>query len=292
MLTVGLNSKIWNQQGSNIVTRKPQLDTPALIHTCHELANAATEVILPFFRQNLPIENKSETSALDPVTEADVSAERQMRKILSASWPEHGVIGEELANTNPDAAIKWVLDPIDGTRSFILGYPTWGTLIGVTQNAKPIAGMMAQPYTGERFWADENQSYMRAGANAADQILKTRPCTNLSDAILTTTHPIHFPEKAEFETFEHIASQVRMMRYGGDCYQYCMLAAGLIDVVIESGLAPYDITALIPIVERAGGRITTWSGGPAQNGGQIVAVGDPALHEPVLDKLKAVAKTQ
>ncbi len=228
------------------------------------------------------VENKADDAAFDPVTVADRSAEQELRRLIAKAWPDHGVAGEEHPDTGADADYQWVLDPIDGTRSFIMGLPTWGTLIGLTHKGTPVVGMMAQPFTQERFWADDEAAYMVDATANPETRLKTRSCPTLSDAILTTTHPDMFATAHDRNMFDQVSSKVRMTRFGGDCYQYCMLAAGFVDIVIESDLQPYDVMALIPIVERAGGRITTWTGEPATTGGQIVAVGDAKRHDEVL----------
>ena len=174
----------------------------------------------------------------------------------------------------------WVLDPIDGTRAFICGLPTWGTLIGLTRNGTAVRGLMHQPYLGERFLGDGRTATVRTAK--AERRLRTRRIEHLSDAILATTDPRLFAEGEERERFRAVEDSVRMSRYGADCYAYCMLAAGQIDLVVEAGLQPYDIVALIPIVEGAGGVVTAWDGGPATGGGRIVAAGDRRLHEAAL----------
>jgi fructose-1,6-bisphosphatase/inositol monophosphatase family enzyme len=160
----------------------------------------------------------------------------------------------------------------------------WGTLIGLLDGTTPVLGMMDQPFTRERYWSAGATSYMRMG-DAAPTPIKTRACAELSEAILSTTHPDLFEDGAERENFARLKSQVRMTRYGGDCYGYCLLAAGFSDLVVEAGLKSFDIVALIPIIENAGGRITTWDGRPATQGGRIVASGDPRLHEQAVKAL-------
>ncbi|HYY84849.1 MAG TPA: inositol monophosphatase family protein, partial [Beijerinckiaceae bacterium] len=180
----------------------------------------------------------------------------------------------------------WVLDPIDGTRAFMAGLPVWGTLIGLTRLGTPAYGLMHQPFTGERFWGDGGKAvFRRAGDPGGERRLKTRRCSSLADAIVSTTSPRLFTGEA-LRAYDRVESAAKLARYGTDCYAYCMLAAGHIDVVIESGLKPHDIVALIPIVEGAGGVVTTWDGGPAARGGSIVAVGDRRLHEAVLALLR------
>jgi myo-inositol-1(or 4)-monophosphatase len=175
-----------------------------------------------------------------------------------------------------------VLDPIDGTKAFISGLPVWGTLIGLLQNGRPVLGMMNQPFTRERFWGDGGQARWRG--LSGERALTTRPCTSLAEATIMTTAPQLIPAdlRAKYEVVER---ETRLARYGCDCYAYCVLAAGHIDAVVEAGLKPHDVVALVPIVEGAGGVITTWDGGPAAQGGAIVASGDKRLHDIILEKL-------
>lgn len=246
------------------------------------LATAAGETILPFFRTSLGVENKNVGHELDPVTEADRAAEAVMRRMIKQSFPQHGIVGEEFGSESEDAEYVWVLDPIDGTKSFIAGMPIWGTLIALMHRGMPVFGMMHQPYIGERFSGD-NGSAMYQGPSGKRK-LATRRCASLADATLFTTSPkLMKPEDRAI--FERIESDVRLSRYGGDCYAYCMLAAGHLDLIIETELKPYDVAALVPIVAGAGGIITTWEGAPAQHGGRIVAAGDKRTHEAALKAL-------
>jgi myo-inositol-1(or 4)-monophosphatase len=248
------------------------------------LATASGETILPFFRTSLSVDNKN-TQDFDPVTEADRAAEAVMRRLIKQNFPQHGIVGEEFGTEREDAEYVWVLDPIDGTKSFISGFPIWGTLIALLHRGSPVYGMMHQPYIGERFSGD-NGSARFQGANNASRKLAVRRCASLKDATLFTTSP-RLMGDADREKFHRVESDVRLTRYGGDCYSYCMLAAGHLDLVIETELKAYDIAALIPIVTGAGGVVTTWEGKPAQNGGRIVAAGDPRVHEAALKILNA-----
>src|SRR6185503_18754138 len=168
--------------------------------------------------------------------------------------------------------------PIDGTRAFITGSPLWGTLIGLMDGDRPSLGLMNQPFTGERFWSDGRNAHWRGPGGRARRIA-TRTCTRLADAVLTSTHPDMFAPGEEADRFVGVRAHVRMTRFGGDCYGYCLLAAGFVDLIIETGLKAYDIVALVPIIEAAGGRVTAWDGGPASEGGRIVAAGDSRLHQ-------------
>jgi myo-inositol-1(or 4)-monophosphatase len=245
-----------------------------------DLATRSGEAILPFFRTSLDTADKARGAApFDPVTAADKAAEAEMRHMIKRSFPAHGVIGEEFGAENPDADYVWVLDPIDGTKSFISGFPTWGTLIGLMHAGKPVYGMMHQPYTGERFTGDGHSTRLRSPTG--ERSLRTRPCDGLAKATITTTHP-HLMSPSDQARFAKVESKTRLSRYGGDCYAYCMLAAGHVDLVIETGLKPYDIVALIPIIQGAGGIVTGWDGGPASRGGTIIAAGDPRVHAAAL----------
>jgi histidinol phosphatase-like enzyme (inositol monophosphatase family) len=248
-----------------------------LLATAHALADRAGVVILPHFRTGLTINHKG-GALFDPVTAADLAAETAIREALAASHPAHGVVGEEFGSSRPDADYCWIIDPIDGTRAFIVGQPLWGTLIGLVRAGTPLLGLMNQPFTGERFWSGERQSHFRH-SSGTEQTIRTRACASLSDALLTASSPDLFETEEEQARFASIAEDVRLRRFGGDCYNYCLLALGQIDLVVEAGLKDFDILPLIPIVERAGGVVSTWEGGDPRKGGRILAAGDPRLHE-------------
>jgi myo-inositol-1(or 4)-monophosphatase len=240
-----------------------------------ELADVSGGAILPFFRTSLSIENKAGQTGFDPVTAADRAAEAAMRGLIRRSFPGHGIIGEEFGSEATDAEYVWVLDPIDGTKSFISGMPAWGTLIGLTRFGEPVYGLMHQPFVGERFSGDGLSARYRGPAG--ERALITRPCAKLTDAVLFTTSP-KLMNDADRAIFSKVEQSVRLSRYGGDCYAYCMVAAGHIDLVIETEIKPHDIAALIPIITGAGGVITTWEGGSAEKGGRIIAAGDRRVH--------------
>ncbi|WP_370676838.1 histidinol-phosphatase [Pleomorphomonas sp. PLEO] len=245
------------------------------------LADAASAAIIPHFRTALAVENKLE-GAFDPVTIADKAGEMAMRELIGAAYPDHGILGEEFGNAGLDRENVWVLDPVDGTRSFIAGIPLWGTLIGLRSGGRAVQGMMAQPFTGERFYGDgTSASYSGPGG---ERSLRTRPCGDISQATLFTTS-LHAFNDSDRATYLAVERQARLARYSADCYAYCMVAAGQADLVIEAGLQPYDITALIPVIEGAGGVVTSWTGGSPIDGGRVVASGDPRLHEQVLKLL-------
>lgn len=246
------------------------------------LATASGETILPFFRTSLGIDNKGTNRDFDPVTEADRAAEAVMRRLIKANFPQHGIVGEEFGNEQENAEYVWVLDPIDGTKSFISGFPIWGTLIALLHRGTPVYGMMHQPYIGERFSGDSGSAKYQGPTG--NRKLAVRRCPSLQEATLFTTSPL-LMNTEDRATFNRVEQQVRLTRYGGDCYSYCMLAAGHLDLVIETELKAYDIAALIPIVTGAGGIVTTWEGKPAQQGGRIVAAGDPRVHEAAMKLL-------
>lgn len=255
-----------------------------LLAQAHELADAAGKAVLPYFRRRIRVANKANDGTFDPVTAADHAAERVIKRLLSKTWPEHGIVGEEFGNTRPEARLRWIIDPIDGTRSFVTGSPMWGILIGLMDRDRALLGLVDQPYTRERFWSGPSASFVR-DATGRTRRIATRACRRLSDAVMMTTHPDLFAPGHEETVFQRIKSEVRMSRYGGDCYAYCLLASGFVDVIIETGLKPYDVVALIPIIERAGGAMTSWDGGSAASGGRIAVSGDRKLHDTVLKLL-------
>jgi myo-inositol-1(or 4)-monophosphatase len=248
-----------------------------------ELATVSGETIRPFFRTALGVENKSRSGGFDPVTAADRAAEAAMRALIKKTFPEHGILGEEFEAERPDAEYVWVLDPIDGTKSFICGLPAWGTLIALTRRGEPIYGMMHQPFTREQFTGDGSAARYRGPAG--DRALRARPCAALADAVLLTTSPLLMQE-ADRRAFCRVEEAAQLSRYGGDCYAYCMLAAGHVDLVIETELKPYDVLPLIPIIEGAGGIVTTWDNGRPHAGGKIIAAGDKRVHAQAMELLK------
>ncbi|GAJ95477.1 MULTISPECIES: histidinol-phosphatase [Rhizobium] len=247
------------------------------------LAAVAAREALPRFRLPGAVVNKA-AGGFDPVTEADRETERAIRDLVRAEYPGHGILGEEFGNEGADAGYVWVIDPIDGTRSFISGIPLWGTLVGLTENGQAVAGMMAQPFIGELFYAAGNGAFYEGPRAEAGVRLSTTSTQNLADATLFTTTPAIF-EPDRRASYDRLEKQVRLARYGTDCYAYCMLAAGQIDCVVEAGLYPYDIVALIPIIEQAGGVVTDWDGRPAEQGGGIVAAANAALHTQIMGVL-------
>ena len=248
----------------------------------HKLADASDLVTLKYFRTNSAVENKVELG-FDPVTEADRESERVICDLITHEFPNHGIIGEEHGSINETAEFVWVIDPIDGTRSYVSGIPAWGTLIGLQHKDQPVAGLMSQPFTKERFFGEKAGSFLQY--KGVQKSLNTRNCRSISEAVLLNTTPALF-DKKERPKFEKVEKQVRLIRYGTDCYGYAMLASGHADLVIESSMKIHDIFALIPIVEGAGGIVTDWQGNSASNGGQILACGDKRLHEALIIELQ------
>lgn len=258
-----------------------------LVAFANRLADAAGEVTSRYFRAHPGVDNKLGDGGFDPVTIADRDAEAAIRSLIKEHHPEHGILGEEHGFEEGTSPLTWVIDPIDGTRAFIIGSPVWGTLIGLNDGTRPFLGVMDQAFSGERFVGFPGRSELRHRGEVTE--LRTRSCARIEDAIVSTTSPAPYKPGAELDAFHALEACCRTMRYGGDCYYFCLLAMGLIDLVVEAGLEPYDIQALVPIVENAGGVVTTWSGGPAGNGGQIVAAGDPSLHRQALEMLRGAA---
>ncbi len=238
------------------------------------LASAAAGETLPRFRAGTSVANK-EADGFDPVTEGDRAAEAAIREIIGQTYPDHGILGEEHGSQDIDREFVWVIDPIDGTRAFISGLPVWGTLIGLYQNGRAIAGMIDQPFIGEHYFADASGAYYKGPGS--EQKLTTRHCGSLANATLFTTSP-HLFEGDEKKKYEAVESKVQLFRYGCDCYAYALLAGGHIDLVIENSLKPYDVGGIIPVVEKAGGIMTTWDGDRPENGGNIIAAANADIH--------------
>ncbi|MHA6262807.1 histidinol-phosphatase [Arenibacterium sp. CAU 1754] len=250
------------------------------------MADAARAAILPYFRQSGLMSDNKLVDGFDPVTEADRAAETAMRDILALHRPDDGIWGEEFGKHEGPSGRQWVLDPIDGTRGFISGTPTWGVLIALSDENGPFLGMIDQPYTGERFVGGDGRATM-SGPHG-ERALKVRGTSRLDQAILFSTFP-EVGTAAEGAAFRAVSEQVQLTRYGMDCYAYALLAAGQIDLVIEAGLNAYDIQAPIAVIEAAGGIVTNWRGDPVHQGGQAVAAATPELHAAALELLKDAA---
>lgn len=246
----------------------------------------AGRLALEWFRTAMVPDDKGSPVGYDPVTEADRAVEAHLRAGLAGAFPEHRIVGEEGGTTGPaDAAAWWVIDPIDGTKAFVTGVPAWGTLVGLVDGDDPQAGWMHQPFLGETFSAVAGQArYERNGI--AGPPLRTSRCTELADATLYCTHPNMFGPGTPIQAFERVSAAVRLQRFGGDCYSYCLLAMGHIDLVVEDNLQPYDIVPLIPIIEAAGGVVTDLDGRRPIAGGFVVAAATRPLHARALELAK------
>ncbi len=249
--------------------------------TAHALADAAGPETLRHFRVAAAAANKA-THGFDPVTEGDRAAERAMRAILAARRPEDAVLGEEFGRREGTSGLTWVLDPIDGTRAYLCGAPTWGILVAVSDAEGPILGLIDQPHTGERFVGTPAGAVLIAAGSRRE--MRCRGPRPLDEAVLMTTFPeLGAPEEAA--AFARVAARARLTRYGLDCYAYGLLALGQIDLVIEAGLEPYDIHGPIAVVRAAGGIVTDWRGGAAEPGGQVIAAANAEIHRAALDLL-------
>jgi histidinol phosphatase-like enzyme (inositol monophosphatase family) len=250
-----------------------------LIATAHALADVARVATLLHFRsRDLTAENK-DTTRFDPVTAADRLSEERMRALLADRRPDDGILGEEFAALAGTSGLTWVLDPIDGTRSYMSGTPTWGVLISVSDDQGPLYGIIDQPYIGERFEGGLGRARVVGPmGEAALGVRKSRP---LAQSTLFTTFP-EVGTPAEGAAFRKVASQARLVRYGTDCYAYALIAAGQIDLVIEAGLKAYDVQAPIAVIEAAGGIVTDWQGNPVWDGGQVLAAASREVHAEAL----------
>jgi inositol-phosphate phosphatase/L-galactose 1-phosphate phosphatase/histidinol-phosphatase len=245
-----------------------------------DLADAAGAAIRPCFRRPLTVDDKPD---LSPVTAADRAAELAMRRLIAARFPEHGIIGEEFGREREEAEFVWVLDPIDGTKSFISGVPLFGTLIALTHRGRPILGVIDQPVSGERWIGADGRPSLFNG-----RPIRCRPCPTLNNATLFATSPDMF-RGADREAFDRLASAAKLVRFGADCYAYGLLALGCIDLVVEASLKPYDFAALLPVVAGAGGIATDWRGEPLTlaSDGRIAVAGDRRAHAAALALLSA-----
>ena len=246
---------------------------------CLQIADEAGKLGLEYFRKTLAVEHKAD---LTPVTIADRSVEAAMRKRILARFPDHGIFGEEHGMENSDAERTWIIDPIDGTKSFITGMPTYGTLICYLEHNKPIVGVIDIPAMGERWLGIAGQP-----ARFNGDICKTSKCVELSKANIYTTSPDMFDTKG-WQAFERVTNKASLRRFGGDCYAYGLLASGHIEAVIEMELEPYDYMALIPVVECAGGVISDWQGNTLDKNsdGHVIAAANEELHREILSLLQ------
>lgn len=259
-----------------------------------QMQTIARRETLPFFRSAMTIDNKQAgTGGYDPVTEGDRNCEAALRTLIEKHFPEDGIFGEEFGNVRLDAPFVWVIDPIDGTRAFVAGVPLWGMLVGLMHQHKPVAGLAHQPFIDEAFSAPGNGSALWSKGDET-RAMATRATDALSSATLMTTTPALFDgkERAAYDTLE---ARARSVRYGTDWYSYALIASGTADIVVESGLSPYDILPLVPIIEAAGGSVTDWHGAPLAAvsdtfSGQVLAVGDKTLMAEATELLASAAR--
>lgn len=249
------------------------------------LSHLAAAEILQHFRASFDIDNKAGGDLYDPVTIADRNAETVIRNEIRRTYPDHGILGEEHGLEPGASAYTWVLDPIDGTRSFVLGQLHWGTLIALNEGPRPILGLMHQPFTRETFIGSALGGQLRHDGRI--RALETRKHTRLRDVTICATHPSMFDLPERGAAFERVLARARSVRWGGDCYTPCLLAAGHVDLVIEAGMKAWDVQPLIPIIESAGGVITDWRGGAAANADAVVIASHRSLHAEVMEALSA-----
>lgn len=258
------------------------LDLDRARRAAEAAADAAAAAIRPLFRSPLAIDRKGDAS---PVTAADRAAEQAMRAVLAEVFPDHGLIGEEFGEERANARFVWVLDPIDGTKSFITGRPTYGSLIALLDEGVPVLGVMSQPSIGERWIGQAGRPTVFFSPIGGPAVARCRACATLAEAQLSVTSLDLFPP-AERQRWERLAAAAQVT-WGGDCYAHGLLSLGLIDLIAEASYRIWDWAALVPIVEGAGGTITDWHGRPLRPGadGTILAAGDPVLHEAALHVL-------
>jgi histidinol phosphatase-like enzyme (inositol monophosphatase family) len=241
-----------------------------------EAVLAAGPIALEHFRRPIPVDDKRKHGRYDPVTEADRGIETFLRERLRSACPGHGIVGEE-HGTEGQGSTYWVIDPIDGTRAFISGLPTWGILLGLVEEGRPLLGVVHQPFTGETWYAAAGCG-ARFRLRDRDVELRTRADATLADAVLYSTHPSMFRDPSMLARYEDLAGRCRLQRWGGDCYAFALVAHGGIDLMVDAELAPYDILPLVPIIEEAGGVVTDLEGRTPLAGGTVVAAANRALH--------------
>jgi len=249
------------------------------VDLANRLADASRPILRSYYRRKLDVDIKSDAS---PVTQADREAEAAIRKLINATCPDHGIFGEEFGKEREDAEYVWVLDPLDGTRAFVTGRPTFGTLIALTRNGAPLLGVIDMPVLNDRWVGASGRPTMLNGKKVA-----VRACAGLSEAYLSASIPLMFDTPEKRQKFEAVQAKARSTTFGGDCYQYGMVATGFLDIVVECSLVEYDYLALTPILEGAGGRITDWRGNGLKmgSGDRVIATGDRRVHDEALTLL-------
>ena len=258
-----------------------------MIAFANRLADASGSVIRPFFRQRIDVADKPGMAMFDPVTEADKGAERAIRAIIERDRPQDAILGEEYGEKPAGLSAnkwRWVLDPVDGTRGFITGRHEWGSLIALEHDEVPVLGILDQPVLGERFIGVNGKSVLVSDGRRTP--LKVRECADVKDAVLCVTDPFSYFSESQSAAFNRVSKAARMTRYSGDCYLFAALTLGFVDIIIEAGFKRWDIAALIPLVEGAGGIITSWDGGDCRDGKTILACGDRRMHAAAMALLK------
>jgi inositol-phosphate phosphatase/L-galactose 1-phosphate phosphatase/histidinol-phosphatase len=248
----------------------------AFVDLANRLADASRPILKSYYRRKLDIDIKTDAS---PVTRADREAEAAIRALINATFPEHGIFGEEFGKERADAEYVWVLDPLDGTRAFVTGRPTFGTLIALTRHGAPLLGLIDMPVLDDRWIGALGRRTTLNG-----ELVQVRACATLGEGYLSASIPLMFDTPEKRARFEAVQAKARSTTFGGDCYQYGMVATGFLDIVIECSLVEYDYLALTPIVEGAGGRITDWRGNGLKmgSGDRVVATGDQRVHDAAL----------
>jgi myo-inositol-1(or 4)-monophosphatase len=258
-----------------------QPDTRRYLQAGLDAVLEAGPIALEYFRKRISVEDKRPGEDYDPVTEADKRIEALIRDRLLQKFPDHRIAGEE-HGTVGEGSTCWIIDPIDGTRSFISGMPTWGILLGLVVEDRPLVGIMHQPFTGETWFADPAGG-ARLRSRGTESPLRTRADASLADAVLYSTHPTMFQQTELAERYRRLSSRCRLQRWGGDCYAFALVAQGSIDLMVDSSLMPYDILPLVPIIEGAGGVVTDLQGRTPLGGGTVIAAANAALHSAALD---------
>ena len=251
------------------------------VKVANYIADDARKISLNYFKKKLKIKSKDKNN-FDPVTIADIKVQRKINETVKKYFPKHSILGEEASIKNK-SDYQWCIDPIDGTKSFIQGFPIWGTLISLSQEKKIILGIADIPALDERYVGYSKISYkIKSGKKTK---LNVRNTKKIKESILNTTSPYVFANKKDQNIFEKLAKEVKTVRLGGDCYSYCLLADGHIDLIIESGLKPWDIRALEPIIINAGGILKTWEGNKILHGGRIIAATNDKLFKKAINKM-------
>ncbi len=261
------------------------IDIDGLDELVSPLMTEAGRIAMRWFRTPVSVEDKGRGGAFDPVTEADRTTENYLRRELSRLFPGTEIVGEEAGATGRSGRVKWMIDPIDGTKAYLSGLPLWGVLLGLMVDGRPVAGWCRQPHLDETFAATGGKAWVDDAAGR--RALATSSTTDLARAAMYSTHPSMFALPWERAAFEAMAGRARLQRFGGDCYLYCLLALGHIDLVVEASMQPYDIVPMVPIVQAAGGIVTDPDGGAPVEGGFVIAAATKELHEEALEIVAA-----